>query len=61
MIFSLREQTNGPTSTDDKMAVDSLRFPVHVNLSFILSRKLFFPRRFNSEHLVTKVIAKVSL
>ena len=27
-----------------------LRLPVRVNLSFILSRKLFFPRRCNSEH-----------
>ena len=63
--LSSSEQTNGSTSSNNKMAVDSLimRFSVHVNLLFFLFRNPFLLRKYNSKHWVTKKrsIAKVSL
>ena len=63
--LSSSEQTNGSTSSNNKMAVDSLimRFSVHINLLFFLFRNPFLLRKYNSKHWVTKKrsIAKVSL
>ena len=59
-----REQTNGSTSTDNKMAVHSLimRFSVHVNLLFFcLEIHSFFEDTTVNTANEEKVIAKVSL
>ena len=62
--LSSREQTNGSTSTNNKMAVDSLimRFSVHVNLLifYLEINSLFEDTTVNTDSR-RKAIAKVSL